>query len=148
MSLHVTVVETVVSVSNVFSSLNQSVVFSPLLLPSSHFSPQFKRKSTEGVSYFLFALVILGNTTYGLSVLLKNPDEGQGETSYMVHHLPWLIGSLGTLSLDLIVSFEEKITNMAAAACRHRASGLSLIPRTCYILGSAELKEDTSSDGF
>lgn len=76
--------------------------------PSSHFSPQFKRKSTEGVSYFLFALIILGNTTYGLSVLLKNPDEGQGESSYLVHHLPWLIGSLGTLSLDLIVSFKDK----------------------------------------
>lgn len=66
----------------------------------------FKRKSTEGVSYFLFALVILGNTTYGLSVLLKNPDGGQGESSYMIHHLPWLIGSLGTLSLDIIISIQ------------------------------------------
>ncbi|XP_054465248.1 LOW QUALITY PROTEIN: lysosomal amino acid transporter 1 homolog [Anoplopoma fimbria] len=66
----------------------------------------FKRKSTEGVSFFLFALVILGNTTYGLSVLLKNPDQGQAEKSYMVHHLPWLIGSLGTLSLDLIISIQ------------------------------------------
>ncbi|KAM6924968.1 lysosomal amino acid transporter 1 homolog [Xenentodon cancila] len=65
----------------------------------------FKRKSTEGVSYFLFALVILGNTTYGLSVLLKNPDNGQGENSYLVHHLPWLVGSLGTLGLDVIVFF-------------------------------------------
>lgn len=66
----------------------------------------FKRKSTEGVSYFLFALVILGNTTYGLSVLLKNPEGGQGESSYMIHHLPWLIGSLGTLSLDIIISIQ------------------------------------------
>lgn len=65
---------------------------------------QYKRKSTEGVSYFLFALVILGNTTYGLSVLLKNPERGQGEESYILHHLPWLIGSLGTLSLDILVS--------------------------------------------
>ncbi len=67
---------------------------------------QFQRKSTEGVSFFLFALVILGNTTYGISVLLKNPDPGQGEASYIIHHLPWLIGSLGTLSLDIIVSFK------------------------------------------
>uniref|UniRef100_A0A3Q4HQZ5 Lysosomal amino acid transporter 1 homolog n=1 Tax=Neolamprologus brichardi TaxID=32507 RepID=A0A3Q4HQZ5_NEOBR len=66
----------------------------------------FKRKSTQGVSYFLFALVILGNTTYGLSVLLKNPDLGQDESSYMIHHVPWLIGSLGTLSLDLIISVQ------------------------------------------
>ncbi|XP_044067632.1 lysosomal amino acid transporter 1 homolog isoform X2 [Siniperca chuatsi] len=74
----------------------------------------FKRKSTEGVSYFLFALVILGNTTYGLSVLLKNPDEGQGERSYLVHHLPWLIGSLGTLSLDLIISIQFIIYRKSA----------------------------------
>ncbi|XP_056115741.1 lysosomal amino acid transporter 1 homolog [Rhinichthys klamathensis goyatoka] len=66
----------------------------------------YLRKSTEGVSYFLFALVILGNTTYGISVILKNPDPGQGETSYLVHHLPWLIGSLGTLSLDLLISVQ------------------------------------------
>ncbi len=105
---------------------------------SSLLSPQFKRKSTEGVSYFLFALVILGNTTYGLSVLLKNPDAGQGESSYMIHHLPWLIGSLGTLSLDLLVSFKEKKHGRCCWA-----SGFSLIPRTCYILGSAELVKRT-----
>ncbi|XP_063064769.1 lysosomal amino acid transporter 1 homolog [Engraulis encrasicolus] len=66
----------------------------------------YKRKSTEGVSFFLFALVILGNTTYGLSVLLKNPERGQGEVSYVIHHLPWLIGSLGTLCLDVLISLQ------------------------------------------
>ncbi|XP_059188278.1 lysosomal amino acid transporter 1 homolog [Centropristis striata] len=76
----------------------------------------FKRKSTEGVSYFLFALVILGNTLYGLSVLLKNPDDGHDETSYLVHHLPWLIGSLGTLSLDLVISVQFLIYRGAPIA--------------------------------
>ncbi|KAJ6656788.1 hypothetical protein lerEdw1_003119 [Lerista edwardsae] len=66
----------------------------------------FKRKSTTGISYSLFALVMLGNTLYGVSVLLKNPDPGQAEGSYVVHHLPWLIGSLGVLSLDVIISFQ------------------------------------------
>ncbi|XP_012671144.1 lysosomal amino acid transporter 1 homolog [Clupea harengus] len=66
----------------------------------------YKRKSTEGVSFFLFALVIVGNTTYGLSVLLKNPEHGQGEVSYVIHHLPWLIGSLGTLCLDVMISLQ------------------------------------------
>ncbi|XP_034393642.1 lysosomal amino acid transporter 1 homolog isoform X3 [Cyclopterus lumpus] len=79
-------------------------------------SIKFKRKSTEGVSFFLFALVILGNTSYGLSVLLKNPDEGQGEKSYIIHHLPWLIGSLGTLSLDLIISLQFLIYRKAKLA--------------------------------
>lgn len=74
-----------------------------------------KRKSTEGVSYFLFALVILGNTMYGLSVLLKNPDVGQGEGNYLIHHLPWLIGSLGTLSLDIIISIQFLIYRKPAS---------------------------------
>ncbi|NXN63525.1 LAAT1 protein, partial [Himantopus himantopus] len=66
----------------------------------------YKRKSTSGVSYSLFALVMLGNTLYGLSVLLKNPEPGQGEGDYVLHHLPWLVGSLGVLSLDVVISFQ------------------------------------------
>ncbi|XP_061114154.1 lysosomal amino acid transporter 1 homolog [Conger conger] len=66
----------------------------------------YVRKSTEGLSYFLFALVILGNSLYGLSVLLKNPEYGQPEGNYVLHHLPWLIGSLGTLTLDLVISMQ------------------------------------------
>lgn len=90
-------------------------------------APQYQRKSTEGVSYFLFALVILGNTMYGLSVLLKNPDDGLGEKSYIVHHLPWLVGSLGTLMLDLTVSFFHRW-----------ASVLASVPLTCYMLSSSK----------
>ncbi|NWH81629.1 LAAT1 protein, partial [Piaya cayana] len=66
----------------------------------------YKRKSTAGVSYSLFALVMLGNSLYGLSVLLKNPEPGQGEGDYVLHHLPWLVGSLGVLSLDIVISFQ------------------------------------------
>ncbi|XP_035200435.1 lysosomal amino acid transporter 1 homolog isoform X2 [Oxyura jamaicensis] len=65
----------------------------------------YQRKSTAGVSYSLFALVMLGNLLYGASVLLKNPEPGQSEGDYVLHHLPWLIGSLGVLSLDVVVSF-------------------------------------------
>nr|XP_026654182.1 lysosomal amino acid transporter 1 homolog [Zonotrichia albicollis] len=65
----------------------------------------YKRKSTSGVSYSLFALVMLGNSLYGLSVLLKNPEPGQGQGDYILHHLPWLVGSLGVLALDVAVSF-------------------------------------------
>ncbi|KAJ7411189.1 Lysosomal amino acid transporter 1 like protein [Pitangus sulphuratus] len=66
----------------------------------------YKRKSTTGISYSLFALVMLGNSLYGLSVLLKNPEPGQGEGDYVLHHLPWLVGSLGVLSLDVVISFQ------------------------------------------
>ncbi|NWW53278.1 LAAT1 protein, partial [Pedionomus torquatus] len=82
----------------------------PLKLhPSSSLWPlffQYKRKSTVGVSYSLFALVMLGNLLYGLSVLLKNPEPGQGEGDYILRHLPWLVGSLGVLCLDVVISFQ------------------------------------------
>ncbi|NXP07756.1 LAAT1 protein, partial [Thinocorus orbignyianus] len=77
----------------------------------------YKRKSTVGVSYSLFALVMLGNLLYGLSVLLKNPEPGQGEGDYILRHLPWLVGSLGVLSLDVVISFQF------LAYWRGRASG-------------------------
>ncbi|KAL7975818.1 hypothetical protein Chor_004557 [Crotalus horridus] len=66
----------------------------------------FKRKCTTGISFSLFALVMLGNSLYGLSILMKNPDPGQTEGNYVIHHLPWLIGSLGVLSLDTVISFQ------------------------------------------
>ncbi|OCT73441.1 hypothetical protein XELAEV_18036418mg [Xenopus laevis] len=64
---------------------------------------EFKRKSTEGLAPTLFLLVIVGNVTYGASVLLKNPESDQSEGTYVVRHLPWLTGSLGAVFLDLII---------------------------------------------
>lgn len=66
----------------------------------------FRRRSTEGLALSLFCMVILGNLTYGLGILLKNPDLGQSEANYIEHHLPWLIGSLGVMSLDMIIIFQ------------------------------------------
>ncbi|XP_034501261.1 lysosomal amino acid transporter 1 homolog isoform X2 [Ailuropoda melanoleuca] len=66
----------------------------------------FLRKSTQGISYSLFALVMLGNALYGASVLLKHPEVGQSEGSYLLHHLPWLVGSLGVLLLDTVISIQ------------------------------------------
>ncbi|KAM8953451.1 lysosomal amino acid transporter 1 homolog isoform 2-T2 [Pelodytes ibericus] len=64
----------------------------------------FQRKSTEGTSYMLFALVMLGNFTYGLSIVLKLPATGHSKSQYIVHHLPWLIGSFGVLILDFFMT--------------------------------------------
>ncbi|XP_053307893.1 lysosomal amino acid transporter 1 homolog [Spea bombifrons] len=63
----------------------------------------FKRRSTEGLSVLLFLMVVLGNLTYGTSVLLKNPESGQSVQDYILRHLPWIIGSLGVMSLDIII---------------------------------------------
>ncbi|XP_075720137.1 lysosomal amino acid transporter 1 homolog isoform X2 [Rhinoderma darwinii] len=64
----------------------------------------FHRKSTEGTSYMLFALAMLGNFTYGLSLVLKLPAIRHIKNRYIVHHLPWLIGSFGVLVLDFFMT--------------------------------------------
>ncbi|NWU97922.1 LAAT1 protein, partial [Upupa epops] len=64
----------------------------------------FRRKSTDGTSYTLFALAMVGNCTYGLSLVFKMPTAKSLWTLYFLHHLPWLIGSFGVLFLDGFVS--------------------------------------------
>ncbi|NXP46321.1 LAAT1 protein, partial [Heliornis fulica] len=64
----------------------------------------FQRRSTEGTSYLLFALAMMGNCTYGLSLLLKMPSTASFQATYLLHHLPWLLGSFGVLFLDIFVS--------------------------------------------
>ncbi|CAH1239806.1 PQLC2 [Branchiostoma lanceolatum] len=55
----------------------------------------WKRKSTEGLSIWMFSLAILGNLLYGLQILLQST---QGY--FIIRHLPWLVGSLGTMTFD------------------------------------------------
>ncbi|XP_059678659.1 lysosomal amino acid transporter 1 homolog isoform X2 [Gavia stellata] len=66
----------------------------------------FRRRSTEGTSYLLFALAMMGNCTYGLSLVLKMPATKSFQALYLLHHLPWLIGSFGVLFLDIFVTLQ------------------------------------------
>ncbi|KAM4704172.1 lysosomal amino acid transporter 1 homolog isoform 1-T2 [Rhinophrynus dorsalis] len=77
----------------------------------------FKRKSTEGLALTLFFLVVVGNVAYGGSILIKHPEHGQSEGNYIIHHLPWLIGSFGSTFLDFIIfaqmfAFRKKRTDV------------------------------------
>ncbi|NXD09698.1 LAAT1 protein, partial [Nothocercus nigrocapillus] len=65
----------------------------------------FQRRSREGTSYMLFTLAIMGNGTYGLSLVLKMPAAESFQALYLLHYLPWLIGSFGVLFIDVFVSF-------------------------------------------
>jgi uncharacterized protein with PQ loop repeat len=83
-----------------------------------------RRKSTEGVSMLFFLFACVGNLTYVMSILAFQPacameqdfagdlggshrdgcEQGQWSTEYwqyMIVNLSWLIGSAGTLLLDL-----------------------------------------------
>ncbi|XP_028276422.1 lysosomal amino acid transporter 1 homolog [Parambassis ranga] len=64
----------------------------------------FQRQSTEGTSYLLFALAMMGNGTYGLSVILVLPALRGSKQTFIIKHLAWLIGSLGVLVLDFFVT--------------------------------------------
>ncbi|XP_029111314.1 lysosomal amino acid transporter 1 homolog [Scleropages formosus] len=64
----------------------------------------FKRQSTEGTSYLLFALCMLGNGTYGLSLIVVLPALTGSKSTFILNHLAWLIGSLGVLLLDVFIS--------------------------------------------
>ncbi|KQK80505.1 lysosomal amino acid transporter 1 [Amazona aestiva] len=66
----------------------------------------FRRRSTEGTSYLLFALAMMGNCTYGLSLVLRMPATKSLQALYFLHHLPWLIGSFGVLFLDVFVTLQ------------------------------------------
>jgi len=63
---------------------------------------QYTKKSTDGLSLLMFWLAILGNIAYGLSILSRSV-----ELQWILQHLPWLIGSLGVVFLDISVSFLE-----------------------------------------
>ena len=76
-----------------------------------YFILQYKRQSTDGLSVLMFILAVFGNLTYGLSILVRQLD-----ASYVLKHLPWLIGSLGVIFLDLSVSFTPYIVHKFISA--------------------------------
>ncbi|KAH8702270.1 PQ loop repeat protein [Talaromyces proteolyticus] len=73
----------------------------------------YRRKSTEGVSLLFFLFACIGNLTYVLSIFAYEPvcrsDVcGPGEAAavygrYILVNLSWLVGSLGTLLLDMAI---------------------------------------------
>ncbi|RHZ68168.1 hypothetical protein CDV55_104259 [Aspergillus turcosus] len=74
----------------------------------------YRRKSTEGVSLLFFLFACIGNLTYVLSILAyspvcKHPRHCRpGEAAalygrYVLVNLSWLIGSFGTLLLDMCI---------------------------------------------
>ncbi|KAL4991609.1 PQ loop repeat-domain-containing protein [Aspergillus falconensis] len=74
----------------------------------------YKRKSTEGVSFLFFLFACIGNLTYVFSILAYSPVCGRprhcepGEVGklygrYILVNLSWLVGSFGTLFLDMCI---------------------------------------------
>jgi len=58
----------------------------------------FKRKSCEGLSPIMFLMAVCGNAFYGCGVLMEGHS-----TTFILNHLPWLVGSIGTLLFDFTI---------------------------------------------
>ncbi|KAL6232870.1 hypothetical protein BDW75DRAFT_10372 [Aspergillus navahoensis] len=74
----------------------------------------YKRKSTDGVSLLFFLFACIGNLTYVLSILAYSPvcerprhcepgEVGKLYGRYILVNLSWLVGSFGTLLLDMCI---------------------------------------------
>ena len=78
------------------SSLGIMLGWSSACLYLSSRAPQlwknYTSKSTGDLSMYLFLLAMLGNATYGASVVAFSSD-----VSYLMKQAPWLLGSVGML---------------------------------------------------
>ncbi|RDL40861.1 Uncharacterized protein BP5553_00840 [Venustampulla echinocandica] len=73
----------------------------------------YRDKSCEGLALLFFILSLVGNATYGASILFHSLDE-----DYILTNLPWLIGSLGTMVEDAVifVQFRMYALNIGTSA--------------------------------
>lgn len=64
----------------------------------------YREKSCSGLALLFFLLSLMGNATYGASILCHSLDK-----EYIATNLPWLIGSLGTMAEDAIIFIQFRI---------------------------------------
>ncbi|KAG0664722.1 hypothetical protein C6P44_000704 [Monosporozyma unispora] len=66
----------------------------------------YKRKSCDGVSFLFFLFACLGNITFIFSILIVSID-----SNYIEMNFSWLLGSAGTLLMDLTIFTQFFIYN-------------------------------------
>jgi hypothetical protein len=64
----------------------------------------YRDKSCEGLALLFFILSLMGNATYGASILCHSVEK-----DYVNTNLPWLIGSLGTMAEDAIIFIQFRV---------------------------------------
>lgn len=73
----------------------------------------YHRQSTGGLSFIMFVMAIMGNTTYAIGVLIaafqpylydtQKPPNRISTDAFIMDKLPWLFGSIGTLMFDATI---------------------------------------------
>ncbi|CAZ86297.1 unnamed protein product [Tuber melanosporum] len=94
-----------------FSALGQTFGYLCAVLYLASRVPQillnYRRQSCEGISLLFFLFACIGNLTYVVSILAYIPhsrdEPGQEYERYIAVNASWLLGSVGTLFLDLII---------------------------------------------
>lgn len=72
------------------------------------------RGSAEGLAISMFMCAIAANSLYGASILVRSTSWAELRSS-----LPWLVGSLGTVALDLGIALQSRVLG---AAPKHHPS--------------------------
>jgi uncharacterized protein with PQ loop repeat len=83
----------------------------------------FKRKSVEGLSIYMFIFAALGNLAYTLSILF-NEDANE---DFYYRELPYILGASGTLTFDAVIYIQcwkyrnnhlkNRIFNLSSISC-------------------------------
>ena len=67
----------------------------------------YQRKSTDGISPFLFGITLLCNVTYNVSIFTScNFIESVDKVAFFENALPFIWGSAGTIIFDLIYFYQ------------------------------------------
>eukprot|EP01059_Diplonema_ambulator_P028697 TRINITY_DN47593_c0_g1_i1.p1 TRINITY_DN47593_c0_g1~~TRINITY_DN47593_c0_g1_i1.p1 ORF type:complete len:457 (+),score=77.40 TRINITY_DN47593_c0_g1_i1:73-1443(+) len=61
----------------------------------------WRRGSTDGLSPVMFTMAVCANVTYFLGMILLDSS-----TDSVLCHLPWIVGSLGTVQFDMMALFQ------------------------------------------
>ncbi|KAL3146889.1 hypothetical protein ABBQ38_014861 [Trebouxia sp. C0009 RCD-2024] len=85
-----------------------------------------RRGTTEGLSFFMFALLFMGSVTYVLSIFIRSV-----ESQFIVPKLPWLIEALGAILLDGTI-----VVQILYYRSKHRNQPPPALPASDLPLGS------------
>lgn len=70
----------------------------------------YNRKSTDGISPFLFWMTMISNITYNISIFTSETFlTNNNRTSFIINEMPFILGNSGTIIFDLIYFYQHYV---------------------------------------
>lgn len=70
----------------------------------------YQRKSTDGISPFLFATTLFANITYNISIFTScNFFDAEDKLEFIMNEMPFIFGSAGTILFDIIYFYQHYV---------------------------------------